>query len=128
MDLTKFDLNASESAAMEVRMPGGDVMMKSDGKTPVTIRMLPHDHDTVKKHRNVLLNMASKRRSVTAESNEADFIRVLARATVGWDGIGIGEDETPFSEENAILLYTRFPFIREQADAFFSERPNFLKS
>ena len=45
---------------------------------------------------------------------QADAIRLLAKASVAWSGIGIGEDETEFSTENAIRLYTLYPFIREQ--------------
>lgn len=128
MDLSSFDLSADESRVMEVRTPNGDVMMQSDGKSPVTISLLSQDCDTMVKARNLSLNLASKRGRATAESVQADSVRLLAKATTAWDGIGIGEDVTPFSYDNAVKLYTEFPFIKEQVDSFVTERSNFLKN
>lgn len=128
MNLDQFDLSDNDGAVMELRDPRGEPIMKSDGKTPVTITVMSFDADPMIKARNAALNSASRRRGqATAESVQADTIRLYAKATKGWDGVGIGEDETPFSVENAIRLYTKFPFIREQVDAFISDRANFFK-
>lgn len=127
MNLNKFDLTANPGATLELRDPAGAPIMKSDEKTPVTITLLAADSAPMLAARNASLNTAAKRGGkLTAEAVMADSIRLLAKATTGWDGIGIDEDETPFSYENAVLLYTRFPFIREQVDTFVTERVNFL--
>lgn len=128
MDFSKFD-NLSEdlSEKMELRYPDGLPMYKSDGVTPVTLSLISQDSESMQKARHASLNAASKRRHTTSELVLADSIRLMAKATVGWDGVGIGEDETAFSFENAVRLYTKYPFIREQVDAFITERVNFFK-
>jgi len=128
MDLSKFDLAADQGETLELRAPNGDVMFQSDGKTPVTLKLLSADSATMVAARNLSLNMAAKRAGRnTAEAVQADNIRLFAKATVSWSGVGLGEDDTPFSFDNAVKLYTQFPFIREQVDAFITERSNFMK-
>lgn len=77
------------------------------------------------------------------EEIEADGIALLAACTKGWktlavkdkegnivepikDTILIGGKELPFTEENAINLYGRFPWIKEQVDVAIGDRANFI--
>ena len=58
---------------------------------------------------------------------EADAIEVMAQCTLGWRGF-LSPDGEPieFSTDAARELYSRFPVIREQVDAFMTRRVNFL--
>lgn len=133
MDLAQVDTASTANAGqkLELRGPDGAPLYKADGVTPVTLTLLGKDSDAFIKARNATANRYLKQRGkaqVTAEGSDADQIAILVRCTVGWDGIGIDEDETPFTPENAARLYNRFRFIREQADEFIDDRANFLKA
>jgi hypothetical protein len=128
MDILALDPStlANEGAVLDLRDPTGAPMLKDDG-SPVTLTLLGADSDVYVKASQDLTNRALRNRgkqNVTAASLLADQINLLAKVTVGWDGIGLGEKETGFSEENAKRLY-RIAFIREQAEAFIADRGNF---
>lgn len=61
------------------------------------------------------------------EADQADAIEVMAQCTKGWEGF-LDRQGNPleFSMDAARQLYTRFPMIREQADAFIVQRRHFL--
>jgi hypothetical protein len=77
------------------------------------------------------------------EEIEADGIALLAACTKGWktqavkdregnitepmkDTILISGKDMPFTEENAITVYGRFPWIKEQVDIAIGDRANFI--
>lgn len=131
MDIFAADTTelANQGAEIELRDAAGAAMLKADG-TPVTITVLGADSDVYTKASNALTNRALRNRGkamITAESALTDQINLLAKVTVGWDGIGLGEDETAFSEENAKRLY-RVAFVREQVQDFVNDRGNFAKA
>ena len=133
MDITKLDTKAAanDGAKMEVLDLAGAPVLKSDGVTPVTITLMGKDSDAWIKFDNQVTNRRlaqGTRMKLTAEALKADQIKELAICTVGWDGIGLGDDETPFSYEKAVELYTLSPDIREQAKAFIEDRSNFSKA
>jgi hypothetical protein len=131
MDFASLDTAdlANEGALLELRNAVGAVILKPDGN-PVTIRLLGSDSDAFIRASNSITNKALRNRgkgaAVTAESVLEDHIALLAKATLGWDGVGIGEDETPFSQEAAKKLY-RIAFVREQVTDFIADRGNFTK-
>lgn len=61
------------------------------------------------------------------EEIEADGIALLAACTRGWSGIVIEEKPIPFSTDNAVMVYERFPWIKEQVDVAIGDRANFIK-
>lgn len=131
MDLAQLDTSPAANAGekMELRGPNQAPVLKADN-TPVTITLLGQDSDTFIKTKNAQGNRFLKQRgkaTVTMEGSEADGVALLAKCTVGWDGIVVDGAELPCTYENAVALYNRFKFIREQADEFVAERANFLK-
>jgi hypothetical protein len=46
--------------------------------------------------------------------------------TTGWSGIVWEGQPLGFSEENAKMLFTARPWIRDQMDAFMADRSNFF--
>jgi hypothetical protein len=58
---------------------------------------------------------------------EEDAIALLAAATVEWTGISAdGVNTLDCTEENALMVYTKLPWLREQVDAAVNDRANFL--
>lgn len=117
---------ANEGAKLELRDATGAALLKPDS-SPITITLLGSDSDAYLKTSNALTNRALRNRGkvqLTAESALTDQINLLAKVTQAWDGIGLGEDETAFSEEAAKKLY-RIAFVREQVQEFVADRGNF---
>lgn len=132
MDLASIDTKdtANQGAVLELRGPDESALRKEDG-SPITITLLGKDSDVFIKATNANTNRILKqggRAKITAEGSRADGIAVLARCTVDWDGIKVEGEELACTYENAVKLYDRFGFIREQVDEFIGDRANFLKA
>jgi len=65
---------------------------------------------------------------VPIEEIEQDGIDLLAACTTGWTGVIIEGKEIPFSTDNAVMVYERFPWIKEQVDTAIGDRANFIKA
>lgn len=87
-------------------------------------------------HRKTTATIAKRRlsntkgfrnRALDPEKFEAEGIEVLAACTLGWKGVVADGAPLPCSRDNAIMLYTRFPWLREQVDQFVSDRSVYLQ-
>lgn len=101
----------------------------------ITISVLGKDSDEFqkvsRKHQKKRLDRLSKggfrgMAGLSAEESERDGLELLAACTMGWTGVVLDGKDVPFSTENAIDIYTRFPWIREQVDIAMGDRSNFL--
>ncbi len=130
MDFSKIDTSAVNAGSkMTVLDVNGVPLLKPD-KSPITITLRGKDSDAYIAHENQATNrrlQQGARVKLTSEGLKADVIAGLAKCTVAWDGIGIGEDETACSYEAAVRLYTLAPDIKDQVAAFVEDRANFLK-
>lgn len=70
--------------------------------------------------------IARKSKDIDLESNEKDSIELLSDCTHGWSGISEGGKEFVFSRDAAIVLYTKYKWIREQIDIAIGDRANFF--
>lgn len=71
--------------------------------------------------------------NVPIESVEADGIQLLAAVTKSWrqgekQTITVDGQELACTKENAVALYERFPWIKEQVDTAVGDRANFIKN
>ena len=73
-------------------------------------------------------SLKKKSRDVNFDQGEAESIELLAKCTKGWEGITEDGIEVPFSYENAVKLYTKYLWLKEQVDRFIVDRSNFLPS
>jgi len=73
-------------------------------------------------------SLKKKSREIDLDQNEAESVELLAKCTKGWSGITESGKEVPFSYENAVKLYTKYLWLREQIDRFMADRSNFLPS
>ena len=87
-------------------------------------------------HRKATATLAKRRlssmkgfryRSLHPEKFESEGIEVLAACTLDWKGVVVDGAPLPCSRDNAIQLYTRFPWLREQVDQFVSDRSAYLQ-
>lgn len=87
-------------------------------------------------HRKAAATIAKRRMSnmkgfrnmaLDPEKFEAEGIEVLAACTLAWKGVVVDGASLPCSRDNAIMLYTRFPWLREQVDQFISDRSVYLQ-
>lgn len=61
------------------------------------------------------------------EKMEAESIEILAACTLSWKGVLVDGAPLPCSRDNAIKMYTRFPWLREQVEQFISDRSEYLQ-
>lgn len=131
MDLSTIDTTATanEGVDLELRGPDGALLTQDNG-TPITIKLLGKDSDVFVREINANSNRALKQRGKpqTAEAQRADAIRLLAKCTVSWNGIKVSGEALACTYENAVAIYSKFAFIREQVDEFIAERANFTKA
>lgn len=132
IDLGSLDTNetAERGAVLEVLHP-------TDG-TPLGLKitLAGTDSDIFQKAQNKMSNKRAKRFkpgqsfSYPAEEQAANTLSLLATCTLGWeasdDFMLDGQPFPPYDRETALELYQRFVWLREQADAFISDRANFL--
>ena len=125
-DLAKLDTAkvAEEGAELRVTHPttGEDL--------GITITLIGTDSKTfrdISKSR-ATASLKKKTREIDLDQNESDAVELLAKCTKGWTGITENGKEVAFSYDNAVQLYTKYLWLREQIDRFMADRANFLPS
>lgn len=107
-----------------------------DNGQPVTIRLGGADSARIK---NAVRERQAKRREESEkatppqvydwQTREADMVEDLATLTLGWSAnLELDGASYPFSFDNAVALYRRFPEIAEQMTAKASQRVNFMRA
>lgn len=115
-------------------LPKNDAVIQL--KHPVTGEFLPdievqivgHDSSVFKNaiKARAKAQIARKSKELDLNANERDTIELLAQCTLGWKGISEGSKVIEFSFDNAVSLYTRYNWIKEQIDNAISDRANFF--
>ena len=125
-DLAKLDTAkvAEEGAELRVAHPttGEDL--------GITITLIGTDSKTfrdISKSR-ATASLKKKTREIDLDQNESEAVELLAKCTKGWTGITENGKEIVFSHDNAVQLYTKYLWLREQIDRFMADRSNFLPS
>ena len=125
-DLATLDTSkvAEEGAELLVSHPttGEDLDIK--------IVLIGTDSKTFRDISKIRATMALKKktREIDLDQNEQDSIELLAKCTKGWSGITENGKEVAFSYDNAVQIYTKYLWLREQIDRFMADRSNFLPS
>jgi hypothetical protein len=65
------------------------------------------------------------KRPSSADIQES-YLRQLAETCISWEGFVNNGQTLEFSVDNAVLVFRKFPFIREQVDAAAGDRANFI--
>jgi len=64
----------------------------------------------------------------TVEKIEEENIELLVLCTKGWRGIILNGEELPFTVQNAIMLYKKYPWIYTQINEAIGDVEQFLKN
>ena len=126
------DLSAIE-AAISRQDDGIDVpLVGLDGKTPLGIKIRVAGPDSARAiaaqeaQTDDLLERQDAGKPNAKQLAERG-IAYLARVTIDWSpAIKIDGEERAYSEENAVLLYSKFRFIKEQVDRAAGNRARFM--
>lgn len=128
-----IDLSEIETA-IRAQDEGVEVdILGLDGKTPLGFKIRVAGPDSARAvaaqeaSTNDLLAQEDAGRPNASAINQRAIIH-LAKVTMGWEpAIKIDGEALAYSEANAITLYTRFRFIREQVDRAAGKRARFTK-
>ncbi len=72
-------------------------------------------------------NGGFKPSAVSQEEREEDAVELLAACTTSWTKFNLEGANPSFNFDNAVALYSRFPWLREQVDQAIGNRANFIK-
>lgn len=133
MDLAKLDLteHANNGATMEVVHPITNEKLLDSNGFPVTVTLLGADSTKMRQEMSdrAKRQLAKKQQSVrTIDEAEKLSAELLATITVGWSGFTENGEVIECNRENAIRLYTKYSWLRQQVDAFTTDRANFYKA
>lgn len=127
-DVASIDLDAaaSEGADCVLRHPvTGDEL-------DATIRVVGMDSETYRKARRKMVDAMVKDqrgrrpKSVTDEEAEQRRAEAVAAITVSWSGLQWEGKPLDCTFENAVMVYTKRPWVLEQVEGFAEDRANFL--
>lgn len=131
MDLAfKTVESATAGAKLQLVHPFTKLPMEEDGK-PVCLLLAGTDSTQWQRCRRQLtkarIDAAAKSRTfepTSVEQQEAEELTLLLSITLGWEHCAYGGEST-FSKELVRQLYEQEPWVREQVNAFITDRSNF---
>lgn len=134
MDLAQFDTTqlADNGSDLELTTPNGALILDEATKEPWSIHLLGVDSRRYQELQHKVANRRISRRArnrkalTTSEELDSDQLELLVEITTGWKHIVVDKKLLDYSKENARMLYTRFPWVREQAEDYVADRSNFL--
>ena len=131
LDLAGFDLaaDAARGATLALLNPRtGKPLVQEDG-SPVAIDLIGVDAPAYEEalFRATADNAAMRANGIEIGRDERDrqVADLLAVATTGWRGIALDGTPLECTRSNAAAAYRRFGWLRDQVDAFISNRANF---
>lgn len=134
MDLNKLDVVkfANEGSVLELLHPVTGEVLTDDSKKPKAfyLRLLGSDSDA---YRNALnrrfeqTQNSKKKAKIDLDVAKRKGAELLARCTTECFMIEDGK-VIEYSKNEMIRLYLKYPWMREQAEDFMSDRGNLIKS
>lgn len=127
MNLKKFNSKKiNEGSDLIVRDP------VSSEKTDIVITLLSADSDIYRSRLNKMSDRMQrtlhkrKGRQLSSAELRGESIELYADCTAGWKNIELEKAPFEHNKENAVKLYTDYPWIFEQVEEFVEDRANFL--
>lgn len=135
MDIGKsseVEKREEQGTTVHLKDENGELQFYPEGverakQKPVTITVVGTYSKTFRKARKDQRdkNLKRGRVALTADSLEKQEIEVIASCITGWEGLTSGTEEFVFKTENAILLLTTAPWIREQVEEAMGDHQGF---
>lgn len=136
MDLTKRNISDEHISVLHLNDPNTGEPMFADGDAskPLEIDLMHTEAPEYRKRQRKLLNKNIKAisRAVQADEDpqgagERAAIEQHALSMVNWRNIGLGEDATPCTFENAVRLLEECPWVFPQVAGRLKDRSRFTK-
>lgn len=145
MDFSKFALQddkAEKGEFLHFVSPSGaklyhtDAQGNEDDSKPVGMTLLSADSKKMRKLRHksadalkasLKIGRGGKVHSATSEEQETESISYLAHAVTHVHHIEINGEPIGASHDECVAFFEEFPFAKEQAEEFMSNRENYLK-
>lgn len=98
--------------------------------TDIKILIASRDSDVFRKQTRKISELERKRgtKGLKAVETERMWIETLAKCTLEWENLEDDGKNIPLTLENAIEIYTKYPFVMEQILNFIQDRENFLSN
>lgn len=128
IDLAALDTRAGANQGfwLQLRHPATNVPI------PPRLQLLGMDSDRYRAKSAELMRRRQDelargaRERLTPEELQSRNIELLAEVTAGWEGLRLDGEPYVFAPGKAAELYTRWPWIYEQANVAVTDRANFL--
>lgn len=130
-ELTALASGGEQAADMVVRHPATEEPLTGENGEPWTIRLASaySKRYSDARHRAINRRLQKKKKVVRSQEIDQSSLEVLAAATIGWTNPPtINGELFEYSEDNAVRLYTEFPWVKAQAVTFIEDDANFFSS
>ena len=129
-----FDFAPSDApTSMTLMHPSTGQEMTNDDK-PIVIHVHGPDSEIIRNHERAVQNRRLKIASTTgrlvldATSVAEDQIAKTVKCIAGWENIVVGKKPLEFTPANVHMMVTQLPYLRDQVEAFHSNRGNFFRT
>ena len=129
VDLSSLDLVAGSNDGADVDLYHPSTL----DALGITVRVVGKDSDIYRAESNAIqrknIAQMKKSRKIDLDLDEMEdaATSILASCTVSWVGVELDGKELECTRDNAMMVYERFPWIREQIDVAINDRANFMK-
>lgn len=134
VDISDFDTGAASDKGfeLELRHPTTDKPLGTFitvlGKHSAIFREHIRDQINERQRREAAAERKGKSNApVTAEEIERQALELLVICTIGWRNMNYKGEELPFSEANALKVYSEQIWVRGQVDEAIGDLENFMK-
>lgn len=119
-DLSQLDYKTFSEQGVDVEI----LHRETGAKTGIKIKVQGSDSMAYK---NAMLDSARKSKpDQSAEDAEMIGAKILAKITLGWEGLAVDGSEIEFSHDTAVDMYYRFPWVANQVLAAVNDTKLFL--
>lgn len=131
VDLSSIDTvkGANEGFDVQIYHPGTNedlgISITVLGKDSDEFQKISRQHS--KKRMAKITKGGFRGATIPLEEIEQDALELLAAVTKAWKNVVVDGNDLPFTKENAVAIYERFPWIKEQVDVAIGDRSNFIK-
>jgi hypothetical protein len=127
MDLAQFDTSKTSEKGTELVVINPATFEETDIKIILAGTDSSYYRNQIKARAEEQLSKGQKKQTtIDIEKSEREGCQLLAACTLGWSGIEENGKAIEFTYENAVDLYTRHKWLREQVDRFVGDRANFF--
>jgi hypothetical protein len=118
MDLSNYDLRSYAEKGFDLTVK--DPLSSKD--TDITVAIVGSDSRAYRAAKSEAFRLA-------AEGADSDKISaaMYSKCVTGWSGLMLGENEVEFSEDKALEIFEKFPWLMDQVGLAVEKRSNFMK-